>query len=133
MGQTLGVKVQLQVMEHKMLLSQLSQRTYDLGQTIWLAQYYDPMNILERFKYKTNVKNYPAWEHPLYIKFLEKSFVDASPAERQETLRQATALFVEEMPLTPLYHWKAGFLIQPSVKGAEVSPKGAFNYTRLRK
>ncbi|MBS0615134.1 MAG: peptide ABC transporter substrate-binding protein [Verrucomicrobia bacterium] len=130
-AETLGITVQLQAHEHKMLISQLSERTYDLGQTIWLAQYYDPMNILERFKYKTNVKNYPAWEHATFIQLLEKSFVDATLAERRETLRQATALFAEELPLTPLYHWKTGFLIKPYVKGADVSPKGAFNYTRL--
>ncbi len=131
-AETLGVTIHLEGMEHKMLLSKLSERNYDLGQTIWLAQYYDPMNILERFKYKSNAKNYPSWEHPLYIQLLEKSFVDASSAERQETLRQATALFVEEMPLAPLYHWKTGFLVQSYVKGAEISPKGAFNYTRLK-
>lgn len=130
-AETLGVRIQLQGMEHKMLLSQFSSHTYDLGQSIWLAQYYDPMNILERFKYSTNTKNYPAWEHPAFIALLEKSFKDATPQERQETLRQAIALMAEEMPLTPLYHWKTGFLIQPHISGAEVSPKGAFSYTRL--
>ncbi len=128
----LGVRVNLQSCEHQVLLDRLKNRSYDLAHAFWMAQYNDPMNIFERFKFKTNAKNYPGWEHPDYIRLLDESAYDKTPQKRAETLKAAEALLLEEMPLTPIYHWKTSFMIKDHLTCPEGSPKGAFDYARIR-
>ncbi|HSX12210.1 MAG TPA: peptide ABC transporter substrate-binding protein, partial [Rhabdochlamydiaceae bacterium] len=107
---TLGVKVQLQNLDHKIFMKQLSQKEFYLAQTYWIAQYNDPMNILERFKFKDNAKNYPHWENEAYIQLLNQSMRVASEEERRKLMHKAEALFMEEMPLIPIFHWSCAFI-----------------------
>lgn len=111
----LGVKVQLERSEHKIFLDKLINRDYSLAQMFWFAQYHDPMSILERFKYKTNPKNYCNWENPTYISLLEKTAFDVTPKERAKLLEAAESLLLNEMPLTPIYHWKTVFMAKDHV------------------
>lgn len=127
----LGIQVNLHSCEHKVLMDLLGNHTYDLAQTFWVAQYNDPMNILERFKFKTNAKNYPGWENPDYIRLLDQSAYDETPEKRAKTIAQAEALIMEEMPLTPIYHWTTSFLIHDRLAYKEFLPNGAFDYARI--
>ncbi len=128
---TLGIKVDIQQFEHKLLLDRLVNRTYDLALAFWFAQYNDSMSIFERFKYKKNGKNYPAWENPEYIRLIDKSANDLTPEERIKTLTQAEKVFLDEMPLTPLYHWQTSFMMKDHLALENLKPKGAFDYTRI--
>ncbi|MBS0648056.1 MAG: peptide ABC transporter substrate-binding protein [Verrucomicrobia bacterium] len=127
----LGVKVHLEQSDHKVFLDRLKNRNYDLAQSFWFAQYNDPLSILERFKYQANAKNYCGWENPEYIRLLEKSYTDATEEERMKTLKTAEALFMEEMPLTPLYHWKSAFMIKDHLDYKEFPADGFFELTRI--
>jgi oligopeptide transport system substrate-binding protein len=120
----LGIEVKLENLERKVLLNKMSKRDYIFAQNIWVAQYNDQMNILERFKFKENIKNYPGWEHPHYIELLDQSISAKSAQERLEFLEQAEALFIEEMPVTPLFHWNYAFLAKPYVKNYNIEPLG---------
>lgn len=127
----LGVTVNLEQNGHKILLDRLKNRSYDLAQSFWFAQYNDSLSILERFKYRSNVKNYSGWENPDFIRLLEKSFNDASEEERNKTLEIAEALFIEEMPLTPLYHWKSAFMIKDRLSYQEFPEDGFLQLSRI--
>lgn len=132
LAQHLGISIQLDRSDYKTLLEKLSTRTYTLAQSSWVAQYRDPMNILERFKYKSNIKNYPGWENPVFIQLLNKSILDRTPEERLKTLELAEAILIQEMPLVPLYHWSSAFMVQPYISGYETSPDGVFDYSHLQ-
>lgn len=131
LSQSLGIKIELQQTEHKILLDLLKSRSYDIAQSFWVAQYHDPMSILERFKYKTLNKNYPGWEHPEFIHLLEKSALAKTPEERIKTLEIAEALLLEEMPVVPLYHWKTGFMIKDHLKYQDFPESGFLELTRI--
>jgi oligopeptide transport system substrate-binding protein len=118
--EVLGVEVQLETMEFKILMDRLCKRDYQFGQNMWAAQYHDPMNIFERFYSKSQPKNYPGWENPLYQKLLDKSFY-ASVQERAELLATAESLFLEEMPLSPIYHWNMIYITQPKLPEEVIS------------
>ncbi len=128
----LGIKVNLEQSDYKTLMDKLSSRSYEIAQSFWVAQYHDPMNILERFKYKTNTKNYPGWENPTFAQLLDKSIFDPTPEQRAKTLELAEALLLEEMPLLPLYHWSSAFMTQPYVSGYKTSANGVFDYSHLK-
>jgi oligopeptide transport system substrate-binding protein len=114
-AKNLGVKVQLERCEHKVLLEKLVNRDYVFSQMFWFAQYHDPMSVLERFKHKTNPKNYCNWENHKYIELLEKLASDVTPKERAKLLDAAETLLLRKMPLTPIYHWKTVFMAKDHV------------------
>ncbi len=127
----LNVNIELQKYEHKVLLDRLVNRNYDLATCFWFAQYNDAMSILERFKLKSNAKNYPSWENKEYIRLLDQSALDKTADLREKTLAKAEALLLNEMPLTPLFHWKTSYMISDRFALNDLQPDGAFDYSRL--
>ncbi len=128
---TLGIEVNIEKQEHKILLDRLTSRNYDLATSFWFAQYKDPMSIFERFKFKNNAKNYPDWENGEYTELMNQSAYDASPEKRAKTFARAEALLLEEMPLAPIYHWQTSFMMKDHLALHDLEPSGAFDYTRL--
>lgn len=122
----LGVHVNLMGNEYAVFLDKLTKRNYQMAECVWIAQYHDPMNFFERFKKKQNPKNYPGYENPNYTKLLELSMLEQDTSKRFELLRQAEAIFVEDMPLTALFHWKNIYLQKPYVKNLLLYPSGSF-------
>lgn len=112
----LGVRVTLQSLEKKLLLNNLAKRNYQIAHALWAAQYNDVMNILERFKSKANVKNYPGWENAEFAQLLEESFYEEDLDKRLAVLEKAEQIFLEEMPIAPLYHVTAGFMTKPHIR-----------------
>jgi len=120
----LGIRVKLEGYTNKVYLDKLMQRDYQLGYALWIIQYPDAMNIFDRFKFKSNAKNYPGWENVRYIDLLDQSII-ASPSNRMHSLLEAEKLLIDEMPIAPIYHWKEALLQQPYVSGVYISPIGS--------
>ncbi len=129
--EALGVYVELESIDKKFLLHLLKGRNYQMAQNFWMAQYRDPFNIFERFKYKENVKNYPNWENETYTELLKKSCEARSDKERFALLDQAEAIFLDEMPLAPIFHWNAAYIAKPYVKSIGLAPIGNGFFERV--
>ncbi len=127
---TLGITVNLENLESKVLIDKLSKRNYTLAQTIWMAQYNDPMNILERYKLKENLKNYASWYNEEYSNLIDSSFYTKNAEERTAVLEAAEQIFMEEFPICPIYHWKFAVMVQPHVKIA-LSPIGDIYFSKI--
>lgn len=128
--QVLGMRVKIENLDHKILMDKLTKRDYSFAQSLWLAQYNDQMNILERFKIKTNAKNYPNWENEEYKSLLEASFYE-NGTKRMETLEKAEAIFLSEMPICPIYHWESPYIVQPHLGNVGMTPIGDLIFDRL--
>ena len=89
------------------------------------------MSIFERFKFKKNGKNYPAWENREYIQLLDQSAHDITPEIRAATFARAEALLLDEMPLAPLYHWQTSFMLSDRFTCDDFEPHGSFDFARL--
>jgi oligopeptide transport system substrate-binding protein len=129
--EVLGIKIKIENLEHKVLSDKLVKRDYGIAQTYWLAQYSDQMNILERYKFKTNPKNYAGWENEEFIQLLNASALHQNPADRMQTLEEAESLFVDLMPVAPIFHSNHAYLLKPYVKGFTLTPIGNIYYTKL--
>lgn len=127
----LGIRIKLEQMEHKTLLDKLARRDYMAAQGLWLAQYNDQMNILERFRIKDNIKNYPGWENDEYRELVDSSNYASSTDERLELLEKAEALLVDNMPVTPLFHWSSAMLIKPYLKVASCSATAGVFFEKI--
>lgn len=129
--ESLGISIKLEETDFKILMDKLNRRDYQIGLSIWIVQYNDQMNILDRFKSRSNAKNYPGWENEKYIQLLDQSALATSAEERLAILEEAEELITEETPFTPLYHWNCVYLKKARVHGLYISPVGSIHLNHV--
>ena len=100
----LGIKVTIEGYTLKVYLDKMAKKDYDFAYAMWVIQYNDAMNVFDRFKYKTNPKNYPGWEDARYISLLDQSMYFSDQKKRIQFLEKAEEILIEEMPFAPIYH-----------------------------
>jgi oligopeptide transport system substrate-binding protein len=128
----LGIELKLAETDFKTFLGKLNSRDYDLALTAWMVQYNDQMNVLDRFKLKSNPKNYPGFENQEYIRLLESSGYATDPSNRLAILEKAEELITEEMPFACIYHWNLLYLQQSYVEGLFISPVGSHHFNNVK-
>ncbi len=126
----LGVQIKIENLERKILMDKLIKRNYNFAQNQWVAQYSDQMNILERFKFKANSKNYPNWENSEYIRLLDQSFYE-NGVKRAEILEKAEEILLSEMPICPIYHWDMPYIVQPHLNNVAMTTIGELVFEKL--
>lgn len=127
----LGIRVQLQNVDYKTLHERSAKSDFQIGLYVWVAEYGDPMNILERFQDSSSHRNYAKWQSDDYNAILEKATSATSQEERYAQLQEAEKMLVDEMPVTCLFHSNYAFLIQPHVQGFAISPLGQIYFDRI--
>lgn len=130
-SKTLGIRVQLENVEFKQLHDRSKKSDFDIGVFAWLADYNDPMNILERFQDKASPRNYSKWTNERYNHLLQLAKQSSSPQVYAQMIQEAERFLIEEMPITGLYHDNYAFLINPRVKGFAISPLGHIYFESL--
>ncbi len=126
----LGIDVKMDEGDFKVQFDKFTKRDYQLGQSFLVVQFNDQMNVFERFKERTNPKNYPGWENATYISLLEKSIRAPSEVERLSLLEKAEEVMADDMPLSCVFHWNGIFLEQDYVKDFYMSPIGSIHWNR---
>jgi len=99
----LGVKINLKAIERKVYFDKISKIDFELAAGSWIADYKDPMNFLEVFKYKTGGANNTGWENPRYTALLDLASSAVNPQERSLFLQDSEAVLMEEMPIIPVF------------------------------
>jgi len=120
----LGIQIVLRQLEEKVLRDCLYHHQFDISLFYWIAQYYDPINILERFMYKDHPKNYPGWQDTHYISLLEQSFSETNVVKRKALLTQAEFHIMDELPICPIYHMNYSIMTHPRVSEVSIGPIG---------
>lgn len=129
----LGLKVELQAVEPKIYFQKVSKREFQLATGSWTADYNDPINFLDVFKFKEGSLNNTNWENQTYIDLLNRCELCSESEERKQMLRQAESLLIEEMPIIPIYHFALNYLKGDGVEGVLLSPLGQLDlrYARM--
>jgi len=126
----LGIDIKLIQMDFKTHKEFLHRREYQVAISYWVAQYQDPINILERFKDSKNVKNYPAWDNPEYASLIDQILNAVNLEERGHLIEKAEDLIAEQIPLLPIYHWYNPCLIHPRVRNLCPIPSGGILFEK---
>ncbi len=129
--QALGIYIPLSEMDYKSQLASIENRQFTLTLDYWLAHINDPSNILERFKYRCSKKNYPGFENSAYIDLLTRASCSFDPDERMRLFEEAEELFIEEMPLTPIFHQSQAILKRNVISSIALNPIGNPNYKTI--
>ena len=133
--ENLGIHIQLHPLDHRILMNNLTTKSYDMAICSGYAQYYDSLNLLERFYKKEALKNYPSWENQQFIEILNDSHYIQDKASRAKALGQAEILLIDDRAIIPLYHPNSTYLYKQTVHNIQSNPTGGIflNYIEIEK
>lgn len=129
--ETLGVDVLVECLDVKIFLDKLYKRNYQFALMSILAQYFDPMNFLERFISSEGSKNFCSWEHTLYKQLLDSSSDTISNEERLDILEKAEDLLMSEAPVAPIYHHTITHAKHQGIDGIKITPIGLIDFRKI--
>ncbi len=125
--ETLGIKVHIEMIDFKTLLTKVQDGSYQLAIFAWGAEYADPLSLLQQFRLPNDAKNYCRWRSNAFNALLDASALEPDLDKRLAILEQAERLLMDEMPIAPLFHWNFPLLIQPRVTGFSLDPLGSIS------
>ncbi|HSX03214.1 MAG TPA: peptide ABC transporter substrate-binding protein [Rhabdochlamydiaceae bacterium] len=127
-SKVLGVKVHLESIERKVFIDKLSKQDYHLAAGSWLADYNDPINFLEVFKYKKASTNNTNWENEEYAELLDRSSTILDPDARLKILSQSEKILMEEMPIMPIFYYTMLYVHENSLKDVVLTSLGNLDF-----
>ena len=127
-----GIRVKLEGVEHKVYFDRLSKHDYQIALGSWTADFADPVNFLEIFKYKNGGSNNTHWENPHFIDLLEKAARTNDTQARSDFLAQSEKILIDEMPMIPIFYYTMLYVHQPALQGAILSSMGQIDFKWAR-
>lgn len=128
----LGIHIDLVSHEYKVFLDKLANKDFCISQCVWIAQYHDPMNILDRFRIKENKKNYPGYDNEEYREIINGSVYHQDRESRFNELRKALNIINDDVPITAIYHWKSPYMKKNYVNGLIVEKSGFITLNKIK-
>lgn len=126
--EALGAEILLEQVERKVFYARLASGDYEIASSSWIADYNDPSNFLNVFKFRDDSTNNTGWENPLYIALLNQSDLCKEKEERIGLLRRAENILMDEMPIIPICHYAMNSLERPGIEGIALSPMGYLDF-----
>lgn len=120
----LGIQVVLEAIETATYNQRIAKEEYQIASGSWSADFLDPVNFLEVFKYRSGGSNYTGWENQEYIEFLDRSALCENKNERAMLLHQAEMVLMKDLPIIPIYHYSLNYLKKDGIQEVAISPMG---------
>lgn len=128
--EVLDVDITLQELDPKTHAEKLHQNDFQIAIGCWIAQFHDPINLLERYKLKNNAKNFSRWESHPFQTLVEKVSNTTNKTERLLLLREAESILTEECPITTIYHWCSPSISNRRLKNLGFTKSGGVLFER---
>ncbi|MBI1904433.1 MAG: peptide ABC transporter substrate-binding protein [Planctomycetia bacterium] len=112
----LGVDAVLRNMEWNSYQAAQQQLEYQVCRAGWIGDYSDPNTFLDLFM-ADNPNNQTGWKHEPYDKLVRDAAFEPDSVKRMQMLHDAEAIFLDEMPVIPLYYRVTKNLVRPYVSG----------------
>lgn len=130
--ETLGLHIELEALERKVYFDRISKHDYDIAFCSWGADFHDPINFLEVFKYKGQSTNNTHWEDPTYARALDRSFFLKDPTDRKQLLASCEKLLLDAMPIIPIFHYTICYRQDENLQGIFLSSMGNLDFKWAR-
>lgn len=129
----LSIRVELEAVEPKVYFQRVSQKDFQIAAGSWTADFEDPINFLEVFKFKEASTNNTQWENSKYIDLLNQSALCRNSEERKELLREAEQILMDQMPIIPIFHFALNYLQADGLEEVALSPLGKIDFRWAKK
>lgn len=130
---TLGISVELLVLERTVLSERIAKLDYDVVRSDWYGDYMDPATFLDMFT-SASGQNRTGWAHPEYDRLIAAAAQAADNRARFALFREAERLLCEqELPILPVYFKRGAFLLREDVRGLRDSLRDVLPIHRARR
>jgi oligopeptide transport system substrate-binding protein len=123
-----GIRVKLEAVESKVYFDRLFKQDYQLASGSWFADFNDPINFLEIFKYRHQGVNNTLWENKTYTQLLDASSKEPDRAKRMELLSCSEKVLMEEMPIIPIFYSAMLYVKEDDVQDVVLSSMGNLDF-----
>lgn len=123
----LGIECKLENQEWAVFQDTRTEGNYELARGGWLTDFMDPSGLLSLFT-SNNALNDPNYNNPDYDALLSKAAI-TSGKEHFDALYEAQEIFIEEMPIIPVYHYSDTMLASPDLVGWDRSVLGTKDFS----
>jgi oligopeptide transport system substrate-binding protein len=89
---------------------------YEVSRAGWIADFIEPISFLDMWT-TGNQNNNTGWSNPKFDQLIRDSYVTSDPAARGKILEEAETMFMQELPVVPIYWYNKQRLVHPAVKG----------------
>jgi len=114
---SLGIRVELEVLERKVLSQRIRDLDYDVARSDWFGDYMDPSTFLDMFT-SDGGQNRTGWSHAEYDRCIAAAAVEPDAAKRFSLLRRAEQILCEEeLPILPIFFRRGNYLLSPRFTG----------------
>lgn len=121
----LGLEVEaVSIFEFGDRLERLDNQELGVFRAGWCADYPDPQNFLDVLFRTGSAQNHFAYANPEVDALLDAAAVHPDQARRFDLYRQAERLILDDWVAVPLWHSREFVLVQPYVKGYQLTPIG---------
>ncbi|KAB2335893.1 peptide ABC transporter substrate-binding protein [Bacillus mesophilum] len=122
--QNLGVEVTLNNQEWAVYLDSVHALDYQVARMGWLGDFNDGINFLEAYRDADGGNNDTGWEDPEFQELLAQSATETDPDARQQLLKDAEAIFMDAMPVAPIYFYTNNWVQNENLKDVAISGLG---------
>jgi dipeptide transport system substrate-binding protein len=123
----LGVDVKLESKEWKVFLAEQRAGQLQFSRSTIPADYGDPYNFLELYQ-TGHQGNRIHYSNPKYDELLEQIKNEGDETKRFALMHEAEKVFMDDMPIVPIYYNTRVYMQQPNVKGILRHPVTAIDY-----
>ncbi|MGJ8657135.1 MAG: peptide ABC transporter substrate-binding protein [Akkermansiaceae bacterium] len=113
--QELGIDVKIEQREWASYQTRMSKLDYGIATGGWIGDYPDPTTFLDIWK-KGDGNNRTGWSSQAYEDKLKQAEKATDPLDRIQKLQEAEAIYMNDMPIVPLYWYTSNYLHHESVK-----------------
>jgi oligopeptide transport system substrate-binding protein len=114
--ENLGIPVTLSNQEWKVFVDNLRTHNFMLGRLGWVGDYNDPNTFLD-LVVTDGGNNHAQYSNKEYDDLIARASTEMNSLKRFEYFKKAETIFLNELPLIPIYIYKRIYLLSPNVKG----------------
>ena len=124
----LGIEVTIETTDFQVHLADMSQLNYQLGRRGEGYEYSDISSFLEQYYSTDNGRNQTGWEDEDYQGLVEAARSEQDSVKREELLLEAEAIFMDAMPVVPLYFYTNAYVVNDDVHNMEMDTIGVIQF-----
>jgi len=117
MWKKIGVDATLNNQEWQVYLDTRDKKAFDVARAAWIGDYADPMTFLDLFLSDAGVRNDAGYNSKNYDALVKQSAGIADPSARMKDLESAEKIFLTELPIIPILHYKTKHMVSKRVQG----------------
>lgn len=114
--ENLGADVTLENTEFQVKIDREHALDYQVSRAGWIGDYIDPNTFLDMFA-SWSTQNDTGWTSEDFDKLITEANNEFDIAKRMEYLHEAEEVFMEAMPIMPIYYYTNPYTTKPYLKG----------------